>query len=412
MKLLLAALASLSLQVGFARAEVVEWTNGQWFDGQGFAPRIVWTEQGQIRDAKPTSVDRVVDLGSRFVIPPFGEAHNHDLASDHELDENVQRYLRDGVFYAKMQSAFSIATTEDRLNRPDSVDVSYAFAPITGPGGHPIRLREVFFDRGYYEGIFQDKAAIAGIGYTEITNLADLKQKWRGLMAQGPDFIKLVLSWSEEYELRRDDDEFFGRKGLDPALVPTIVRAAHAAGLRVTAHINTGADFHHAIAGGVDEIAHMPGVTQPEVIRREDAATAAEKGVVVVTTLSLTTNIADDYPAWYQRVMEQHAANLRRLHEAGVTIAIGSDFPYRDTSLQEAMLVHSTGVFSNLEMLRMWSINAPKTIFPDRRIACFDAGCEASFLVLEEDPVENFEAVRGIHMRVKQGHTLALDDSH
>lgn len=215
-----------------------------------------------------------------------------------------------------------------------------------------------------------------------------------------------MLSHSEEYALRRDDPEFFGKKGLDPELAPLLVEKAHRAGKRVTAHVNTAADFHFALMAGVDEIAHMPGTAQPEVIRAGDAALAAEQGTVIVTTLMLTTKIADDYPAWYQHVMDQHKANLTRLKDAGAVIAIGSDFPYRDTSLNEAMLVHQLGVFSNLEMLKMWTGNSPATIFPDRKIGRLADDYEASFLVLGGNPLEGFEAVRDIRLRCKQGVLL------
>ena len=36
-------------------------------------------------------------------------------------------------------------------------------------------------------------------------------------------------------------------------------------------------------------------------------------------------------------------------------------------------------------------------------------GFEASFLVLEGDPIENFEQIRNILLRVKQGRHLALE---
>jgi hypothetical protein len=328
----LAGLLSISAPLSGAD-DATTWVNGRWFDGEQFVARTLHSSNGRFVAAPPQGAE-IVDLAGGFVVPPFGEAHNHDLASDHELDENIHNYLRDGVFYAKMQSAFSIDYPREAVNRPDSVDVVFAFAPVTGPGGHPIRIRELFFDRGYYEGIVESKEALAGIGYTEVRNEAELEAKWPGLFAQNPDFIKFMLSNSEEYELRRDDPEFFGYKGLDPTLAPLLVQLAHAAGLRVSAHISTAADFHYAVAAGVDEIAHMPGTTEPEIIREQDAIRAAENGTVVITTLSLTTKIAEEYPAWYQHVMEQHKANLVRLKDAGVIIAIGSDLPYRDTSLR------------------------------------------------------------------------------
>ena len=389
-------------------ADVFEFTDGNWFNGEGFAKRTVYSVDGVLSFTSPGRVDQSINLEGRYAIPPFGEAHNHDLAAGFRLEEQINHYLWDGVFYVKMQSAFSVSMPEIRgnLNKTDSVDAVFAFAPVTGPGGHPIRLRETFFDRGYYEGIFESKDEIAGVGYTLVRDEVDLDSKWPRLLAQGPDFVKFMLSWSEEYELRRDDPEFFGQKGLDPELAPKLVKKAHDAGLRITAHINTGADFHYAVAAGVDEIAHMPGRDRPEVIRAADARLAAERGVTVITTLMLSTNLANDYPAWYERVMEQHRANLQRLKAAGVTLAVGSDFTFRDTSRREALLLHDLGVFTNLELLKMWSENSPATIFPERRIGHPQEGYEASFLVLDGNPLDDFLHVTNIARRFKQGQWL------
>ncbi len=50
-----------------------------------------------------------------------------------------------------------------------------------------------------------------------------------------------------------------GDRGLDPALAPKVVAKAHAAGLRVSAHVDTERDVRIALSGGVDELAHLPG---------------------------------------------------------------------------------------------------------------------------------------------------------
>jgi len=395
-----------------AQAQVLELTNGHWFDGEGFVARTVYSVDGILSFTEPDDVDASFDLEGGYVVPPFGEAHNHDLASGHEVEEQSRRYLWDGVFYVKQQSAFSITAPDIRrqLAGPDAVDAVFAYAPVTGPGGHPIRLRESFFDRGYFEGLFETKADIAGIGYTEVRDEADLEAKWPRLLAQEPDFVKFMLGWSEEYELRRDDPEFFGSKGLDPRLAPKLVEKAHAAGLRITAHVDTAADFHYAVAAGVDEIAHLPGRRQPEVIRAADAQSAAEKGITVITTVILTTDIADEYPVWYEHVMDQHRANLERLKEAGVTLAVGSDYTFRDTSRGEALLLHELGVFTNLELLEMWCEHSPQTIFPERKIGRLEEGYEASFLVLGGNPLQDFMAVTDIERRFKQGRWLEISE--
>lgn len=48
------------------------------------------------------------------------------------------------------------------------------------------------------------------------------------------------------------------------------------------------------------------------------------------------------------------------------------------------------------------------TIFPKRRVGYLKEGYEASFLVLNADPLQDFAAVQKIEMRVKQGEILSL----
>jgi len=63
-------------------------------------------------------------------------------------------------------------------------------------------------------------------------------------------------------------------------------------------------------------------------------------------------------------------------------------------------------VFSNLEVLRMWSETTPLAIFPRRKIGRLASGYEASFLVLDGNPLVDFANTGRIRLRVKQGHLL------
>lgn len=91
----------------------------------------------------------------------------------------------------------------------------------------------------------------------------------------------------------------------------------------------------------------------------------------------------------------------------GVRITIGCD-NYIETSRVEAMYLHQLNIFSNLELLKMWCENTPAAIFPDRKIGHLREGYEANFLVVKEDPLKNFENVKEITLRVKQGLILTI----
>jgi imidazolonepropionase-like amidohydrolase len=103
-----------------------------------------------------------------------------------------------------------------------------------------------------------------------------------------------------------------------------------------------------------------------------------------------------------ERLRAIQAATLRVFKENGVTVAIGSD-NVRDTSLAEAKHLASLGVYSNLELLKLWSETTPRALFPQRRIGELRDGYEASFLALEGNPLDDFDNVSRVRLRFKQG---------
>src|ERR1041385_8744234 len=77
-----------------------EFANGNWFDGQKFVRRTFYAVGGMLRSKRPTHVDRVFDLSGKYVVPPFGEAHNHNLewSSDERFAQINKMYLDAGIY--------------------------------------------------------------------------------------------------------------------------------------------------------------------------------------------------------------------------------------------------------------------------------------------------------------------------
>lgn len=107
MRFLVSSLLLLSIAIGGSAQAADAYINGKWVDDGQFVSRTVYVVEGKFSFTAPHEIDRTFDLTGRYVIPPFAEAHNHDLTSDFEPQERINEYLSDGVFYAKMQSAFS-----------------------------------------------------------------------------------------------------------------------------------------------------------------------------------------------------------------------------------------------------------------------------------------------------------------
>ena len=388
--------------------------NGQWLLGDRFVAMTHYVVDGTLRNSALSPPDSTLDLHGGFVVPPFGEAHNHNIEASPRVDALIARYLRDGVFYVENPNVLprNRAALAGKVNVPTGVDVTFANGGLTSSGGHPIEIVRRNIARGNWT-----TADGEGEFYWVVDDRDDLARKWPAILVQHPDFIKVFLLYSEEYERRKADSAFFGWRGLNPALLPEIVRRAHAARLRVAAHIETAADFRTAVAAGVDQVAHMPGFRGDEHVRLPDPAPytitdadareAARRGIVVVTTLGGAGELDPAGPdSLTRRALDAlHRRNLATLRRAGVRLALGSD-TYSDDSRAEARYLHTLGVFSDTALVQLWSRDTPRAIFPGRAIGRLEPGDEASFLVLDCNPLVHFACTDSIRLRVKDGLLL------
>src|SRR5712672_3365364 len=62
-------------------APSVAFVNGEWFDGKSFVRRTAYTVDGLFTFRKPVRLDRTVDLAGTWIVPPFGDAHNHNIGT-------------------------------------------------------------------------------------------------------------------------------------------------------------------------------------------------------------------------------------------------------------------------------------------------------------------------------------------
>jgi imidazolonepropionase-like amidohydrolase len=406
-------------QVNQNSYRIFKFTNGRWFNGKNFKRQTLYSVNGFLTKKRPPKVDEIVDLKNGFVVPPFADAHTHNFDGAWSIAQQIEKYLRDGVFYAKVQTNTISGATEvsSKVNIPASIDVSYAHGALTASYGHGVEV---------YEGLAilrkpgantpEEVQRIRASKFREndayyiIDTAEDLKQKWERILDGKPDFLKIYLLTTEEFEKRRLRTDTVGDRGLDPGLVPLIVNKAHAAGLRVSAHVDTVTDYRVALNAGVNEMAHMPGyyVRADEDVEKyklteKDAEETAHRKIWVIPA-----------PIFYGSWMEVTARektdkvlkhNLSLLRTAAAPIAFGSD-RYGSTPVDDVLYLSKLRVFSNLEMLKIWVEDTPLTIFPNRKIGRLREGYEASFLVLSGNPINNFGEIKNIQMRCKQGYLI------
>lgn len=400
-----------------------ELKKGRWLSGDRFEATTWYAVQGILQRRRPARVDSVLDLQGRYVIPPFADAHNHMLGTPGSLDPFRAKYLAEGSFYVQVLGERKSASDRIRsqFNTACTLDVAWANGPLTSTLGHGFENAE-----SKAMGLFDLQAALRtreadlmasrlseNDAYWFIDSVADLDRKWPAIVAGKPDILKIIIVFSDDSAERAPwASKTWYMKGLRPRLVPEIVRRAHAAGLRVAAHVDTGHDFAVAVRAGADVLAHSVGYGVPPGreaefrISDEVARLAAAHDVVVIPTAAVETDFrqpADS--AGLARDLGVQRENLRLLTKYGVRIAVGPDM-YGWTARREIDALRRLAVWDDRILLKMWYETTPRSIYPGRKIGRLAEGYEASFLALPGNPLTDLGAVDSIAVRMKQGCLL------
>lgn len=268
--------------------------------------------------------------GSGFVWPVVVDSHVHlaywDVASE---------LARNGVGVAVDLAA------PERITPAEELHVLSSGPMLTHPGGYPL---DEWGSDGYGIGC-ADEACVRAT----VDHLAD----------HGARVIKLAM----------DGD------GLDPALVPAAVDAAHAKQLPVAAHALSNASAMIAARAGVDILAHTP------VESLSDETVKAWSRRTVISTLAAFGGT------------DATVENLRKLRVASVTVLYGTDLGNTreaGVNARELDLMKQAGMDDAAITAAMTTVPLAYWNLP---LAQFAPGDEATFLVLDADPRTDADAL-------------------
>lgn len=423
-----------AVELSPSKTPVVELAHGRWYDGRGFVTKTsMYVENGVFRSTRPSRVDSIIDLNGGYVIPPFGDAHTHNLDGPFNLDRIRDAYVTEGTFYVAVltNTASRTAQIRGRFNQPCDLDVLYANGGLTSTLSHPFlayepRAMNLSGDWLPHADAIRASRIRENDAYWFLDSREDLDRKWPAILSAEPDLIKIFLLDARESPPPSPSTGLPAGYGLRPSLVPEIVRRAHQQGKRVAAHVETAADFRIAVAGGVDLLAHLPGYAfgagpdgrselvpdpSPFVITEDDARMAGKRRVAVTPTARWTFGgHGPDSAAVVAARHDLMRRNLERLRASGARIVIGSDW-FGQTASGEITALRQVVDWPNADLLAIWAVETPQVIFPGRKIGRLEPGYEASFLVLDENPLDRLDALRTIRMRVKQGCVLGATEA-
>lgn len=405
----LSALLCITLD---ASAEPVRYVNGHWFDGSAFTSRPeVIVSDGRIGGKADGA--RTVDLRGGYVLPGLAEAHNHNLQNCYLAPRMAQAYLQRGILYSAQLFATdpALARCADLFKGRQAPATAFARIGVTSSTGHPLGIARAGAREAGMTLTFAELTA----GMLLADTVDDLRRDWPRFRATATDFVKVVLIDAANSAANFKRAELDGYNGVTPEVLAALVPLARQDGLRVVAHVDTADDFRLAVEAGVDTIAHLPGYRMDKNKTAQDyrltdamARAAATKGTWVIPTMAASSYYIAARPANAAAIGALYAHNLDLLRKHRVRLLSGSD-RFEGSVLDEITALAGSGRFRPAELLAMASMQTPRWMYPQRRVGCLEAGCEASFNVYAGNPVDDLGRLAAPALVVKEGAVVARD---
>lgn len=400
-------------------------------DGTGKAPRpnmSVVVEGDRITDifygkAKKIKADQRIDGHGKYLIPGLVDAHIHlkgaypktiDGQTINVADRKIGIQALHGFLYSGVTSVYDSGNLPDYIfglrkdERAGKISAPHIFASgaiVTYPGSHGSQF-----------------------GGTVIDDWPEAKPILDDYLARKPDIMKLTF-----------EERGWGARPLIPLLpldlMQKTIAYANDQGVRTTVHTSNEYRARQALSVGVDNLSH-PVIVGP--ITDEFARTMAAKQVPMVTTLTIgerysrlaehpeyldqalyqatmtpeeirkmKTETQKEYEArvwtWWMKIMTPVAQeNLRKIHEAGGILVLGSDQSSGPSTHRELELIVASGI-SPLEAIRIGTLNAARFLGKDRDMGSIEIGKIADMVLLDADPSIDINNAKAISLVIKSG---------
>ena len=363
-----------------------------------------------------------VDLSGKTVMPSLIDGHNHiGLVNERDGSNSKANYTRDNLIdqleryaYYGVAAALSMGLEADEelayqlrdevipnAARFLTVGKGIAATPIGGPVGEP-RLGIPYGARTEQEG----------------------RRRVKELHARGVHFVKI---WVDD------------RNGQAPKIQPNVYRAiiaeAHTNGMEVLAHLSrTSAladakDLYHA---GVDGFVHLvrdrdvdseylalvgshptvwTGPNMPVPITRDAIASLAETlPAAEIERMRTAIQIQEAKGNPPDALFELHCRNLRKVHDAGMIIGLGTDGTGDGFGVHQQMAAYTRCGMTPMEAIVAGTRTNAKILKLDR-MGIVARMNEASFIVLDANPLDdiaNTRRISAVYLRGKEVDRAAL----
>ena len=359
--------------------EVIILQNGLLLDGNGSYPvenDFIVIENGYIKYVGQDSNliipegSRVIDLSGKTILPGIINAHVHDgyYAS------NLKEWAKSGVTTVRDLGNFNHSPIEayslrDKLLKDDENARLVAAGPMV--------------------------TAVGGYGNYEVSSPEDAQQKTLNLIESGADIIKIAI-----------EDDLQGKRWqmLSMDEVNAVVQTAHDNNLLISAHISRAKHLEMAITSGVNDVAHMI----VDELTEDNISKMIDKNIFWIPTLELWKGVSEIHTLNWDKVA---ISNLRKFVSSGGKVALGTDYNGYINKfdlgmpVQEIKLMQEAGM-TNMDIIIACTRHASIVCNMDSEIGTIEQGKIADILILNDNPIENLNALTDVFMIIHNGSII------
>ena len=333
---------------------------------------------------------KVVDYGDSVVIPGMIDCHNH-LALDARLENHL----------VKMEDCEAEQTIRAIKTMKDDLMAGVTTARCLGDRFYI----DVTCKKAQKEGrITGPKLVVSGIGmrsthghgYVGMPHCGpeEFRKTARENIARGVDFLKVFMT-----KVINATPFIYHFLTLDELKV--VVEEAKSVNITTACHCSGGQGLDDCLTAGIDCLEHVYYITpqQVERVKREDRWVVYTPSYALNDELLFKFSLHDKEGSLREK--EIICRCLSGAIEGELKFGIGTDGLHAGLA-QEACYIAGLGA-KNRDVLAGITINAARLCGVDESTGSIAEGKAADLVVLEKDPLENVEALKGVQSVIQDG---------
>jgi imidazolonepropionase-like amidohydrolase len=343
----------------------------------------------------------VIDAAGGFVMPGMMDCHVHLLSSS--APDFATRALKELIPYTAIRGAANARimleagfTTVRDVGALGFGNIALRQAIEDGlvPGPHVVAAgHSLSVPGGHGDSYFRPEVRIRRGGL--VNGAGEARRAVRELVKMRADVIKLLVTGG----VMTDGSELGALQWAPDELVAAIGQA-HQLGLRVAGHCHGAAGVKEAVRAGLDTVEHGT------LLDEEAIDLMKQRGAFYVPTLAAPFHICaggtkSGIPPYAvakaESVLERHGRSVRRAHEVGVKIAMGTDcgtpFNAAGKNALELELMTKQGLTAAEALLATTRVAAEAIGIADRA-GTLEPGKRGDVIVVDGDPLADVRVVQ------------------